>query len=136
MLKIINTADPLAKALTQSELPPDRILIKGLILPAFIGVFEHEYEAAQNVCFDVTVDMAALTGNTDYDLNNIVRYDYIVADIKTLLAQGHIDLIETLAEDVAKIALAYPRAKQVTVAAIKLDAFDEAKGVGVEITRA
>lgn len=146
MLKVINTADPLKHAqgshapekrvAPQADLPRDRILIKGLVLPAFIGVFEREYEAPQNVQFDISVDMAPLTGDADYDLNNIVRYDYIVADIKALLAKGHVDLVETLAEDVAQIVLAYPRAEQVTVCVVKPEAFDEAFGVGVEITRA
>lgn len=135
MLKVINSAAPLQAPLAQTDLPRDQILIEGLIVPAFIGVFEHEYEAPQNVRFDLTIDMAPLTGDAEYDLNNIVRYDFIVADIKTHLAQGHVDLVETLAEDVAAIALAYNRAQQVTVSVVKLEAFDEAAGVGVRITR-
>lgn len=135
MLKVINTPGLTAAPHIKADLPPDQVLIEGLVLPANIGVFDHEYEAAQNVRFDVTVDLAPLTGNAEHDLHNIVRYDYIVADIKTHLAAGHVDLVETLAEDVAGIALAYTRAMTVTVAVIKLEAFDEAAGVGVRITR-
>lgn len=135
MLKVINTPANLTSPEAQKDCPPDQILIEGLILQANIGVFEHEYEAAQAVRFDVTVDMAPLTGDAEYDLDNIVRYDFIVADIKSHLAAGHVDLVETLAEDVAAIALGYRRAVQVTVAVIKLEAFDEAAGVGVRITR-
>ena len=135
MLKVINTPASASAPATQTDCPPDQILIEGLVLPAFIGVFEHEYEAAQNVRFDVIVDLAPLSGDAEYDLHNIVRYDFIVADIKTHLASGHIDLVETLAEDVASIALDYKRAVRATVTVIKLDAFDEAAGVGVRITR-
>ncbi len=135
MLKVINTPDAVLTPAAQADIAPDQILIEGLVLKANIGVFEHEYEAPQNVRFDVTVDLAPLSGDAEYDLNNIVRYDHIVADIKTHLAAGHIDLVETLAEDVAKIALDYARADSATVTVVKLEAFEEAAGVGVRITR-
>ena len=134
MLKVIDTVT-LAPAAETAELPRDQILIEGLVLPAFIGMFDHEYEAAQSVRFDVTVDVAPLGPQDDHDTQNIVRYDYIVADIKARLTEGHIDLVETLAEDIAKLCLAYDRAEQVCVTVAKLDAFNEAQGVGVRITR-
>ena len=134
MLKVLeNTAVPLAKPL--ADLPRDQILIEGLVLSAFIGVFEHEYEAAQSVRFDVTVDVSPLGPRDEPDAQNIVRYDYIVADIKAHLAKGHIDLVETLAEDIAALCLSYERAEQVCVAVAKLEAFEEAQAVGVRITR-
>jgi len=55
--------------------------------------------------------------------------------IKAHLAQGHVDLVETLAEDIAALCLAYDRAEQVCVAVAKLEAFEEAQAVGVRITR-
>jgi dihydroneopterin aldolase len=134
MLKVLeNTAVTFAKS--YEDLPRDQILIEGLVLPAFIGVFEHEYEAAQSVRFDVTVDVSPLAPRDEPDAQNIVRYDYIVADIKAHLAKGHVDLVETLAEDIAALCLAYDRAEQVCVAVAKLDAFEEAQAVGVRITR-
>ena len=138
MLKVLNTTGitrAVNAAETLADLPRDQILIEGLILPAFIGVFEHEYEAAQSVRFDVTVDVSPLAPRDEPDAQNIVRYDYIVADIKTHLAKGHVDLVETLAEDIAALCLSYDRAEQVCVAVAKLDAFEEAQAVGVRITR-
>ena len=102
---------------------------------AFIGVFEHEYVESQLVRLDVTVDISPLGQSDDYDAHNILRYDYIVADIKALLSTGHIDLVETLAEDIAKTCLSYDRAQQVCVTVAKPAAFEEADAVGVRITR-
>lgn len=134
MLKVLENA---AAAATQAphDLPLDQILIEGLILPAFIGMFAHEYDAPQPMRFDVTVDIAPLTETDSHDTDNIVRYDHIVADIKEILAAGHIDLVETLAESIAKACLAYNRAQQVCVTVAKPAAFDEAEAVGVRITR-
>lgn len=134
MLKVLeNTGVALARA--ADDLPCDQILIEGLVLPAFIGVFDHEYGTRQSVRFDVTIDIASLGPEGEHEMHNIVRYDLIVADIKDILAKGHIDLVETLAEDVAARCLSYDRAEQVRVTVAKLSAFDEAEAVGVRITR-
>lgn len=134
MLKVLeNTGTVLPMA--SHDLPLDQILIEGLVLPAFIGVFEHEYAESQPVRLDITVDISPLGQSDDHETHNIVRYDHIVADIKELLAVGHIDLVETLAEDIAKTCLSYHRAQQVCVTVAKPAAFDEADAVGVRITR-
>ena len=134
MLKVLDTTGAtLANAL--DDLPLDQILIEGLVLPAFIGMFAHEYDAPQNIRFDVTIDILPINTAEDHNTENIVRYDHIVADIKEILATGHIDLVETLAEDVAKACLSYNRAQQVCVVVAKPAAFEEAEAVGVRITR-
>lgn len=134
MLKVIKTPGSIIDA-APGNMPLDQILIEGLTLPAFIGMFAHEYDAPQPIRFDVTVDIAPLTASDEHDTDNIVRYDYIVADIKEILAAGHIDLVETLAEDVAKVCLSYNRAQQVCVTVAKPSAFEDADAVGIRITR-
>jgi len=134
MLKVLDTAEK-ALARAADDLPCDQILIEGLVLPVFIGVFEHEYNARQYVRFDIAVDIAPLNLEGEYEIHNIVRYDLIIADIKQILAKGHIDLVESLAEDVATACLSYDRAQQVCVTVAKLSAFKEAIAVGVRITR-
>lgn len=115
--------------------PCDQVLIEGLVLEAHIGLFDHEYDSAQRVRFDVIVDVQPLEPNTNHDSQNIVRYDHIVADIKAIIRAGHIDLVETLAEQVASACLGYSRAQQVQVSVLKLSAINEAESVGVKITR-
>jgi len=134
MLKVLENTG-LALEPIADDLPRDQILIEGLVLPAFIGVFEHEYGASQSVRFDVTVDITPLGLEGEHEVHNIVRYDHIVEHIKTILAKGHVDLVETLAEDVAQACLSYDRAEQVCVTVAKLDAFADAQAVGVRITR-
>ena len=134
MLKVLeNSGATLAK--NKDDLPRDQIIIEALVLSASIGVFDHEYISRQDLRFDVAVDVSPLTAEGKHDVQNIVRYDLIIADIKAILAKGHIDLVETLAEDVAKVCLFYDRAEQVRVTVAKLSAFDEAAAVGVRITR-
>ena len=134
MLKVLeNTGTVLEPA--KDDLPLDQILIEGLVLQAFIGMFAHEYDAPQPIRFDVTVDILPLGQTDNHDTENIVRYDHIVEDIKEILARGHIDLVETLAEDIAKACLSYDRAHQICVTVAKPAAFEDAQAVGIRITR-
>jgi len=134
MLKVYdNKTAP--QAIEDTDLPYDQILIEGLVLEAYIGVFDFEYGKVQPVRFDLVVDIKPLSLEASHETHNIVRYDHIVTDIKNILAKGHVDLVETLAEQVAEACLAYDRASQVCVTVAKLDAIDEAQAVGVRITR-
>lgn len=113
----------------------DQVFIEGLVLQAQIGVFESERGIEQPVRFDISVDLGFVENTITDPTQNILRYDYIVEDVKKLLSKGHIDLVETLAESVAEICLLYDRAEQATVSVAKLSAFAEAEAVGVRITR-
>jgi len=134
MLKVYNNKTA-PVAVEAADLPYDQILIEGLVLHAYIGLFEFEYDKVQKVRFDVTIDITPLSDDANPDAYNIVRYDLIVSDIKKMLAKGHVDLVETLAEQVAASCLSYDRAMQVCVTVSKLDAIDDAQAVGVRITR-
>ncbi len=134
MLKVYDNMAA-ASAEVSTDQPLDQILIENLVLEAFIGVFKHEYDAPQKVRFDVKVYISPLPVMDDHSVSNVVRYDHIISDIKTRLANGHIDLIETLAEDISVLCLNYDRAQRVDVQVMKLEAIGEAQGVGVKITR-
>lgn len=130
MLKVYENTSSVA-----ALLPDDQILIEGLVLEVNIGVFAHEYDAPQPVRFDVIVDVTPLEPSASHDMNNVVRYDHIVSDIKAIINAGHIDLVETLAEKVASACLDYGRAQQVQVSVLKPSAIPEAEAVGVKIIR-
>ena len=70
----------------------------------------------------------------DDDIGRAFDYDTIIKGIKQIVARGHINLVETLAEEVAAHCLAHPRAASVKVTIEKLD--KEPGAVGVEIVRA
>jgi dihydroneopterin aldolase len=86
------------------------------------------------VRFTVDVDLAPLAASLDDKIAHTFDYDAITDGIKTIIARGHINLVETLAERVAAHCLAHPRAAAVKVRIEKLD--KEPGAVGVEIVRA
>jgi dihydroneopterin aldolase len=112
----------------------DRVFIHDLVLDVEIGVYTHEKGVTQRVRFSVDVDVLPATIALDDDIARAFDYDTIIQGIKDIIAQGRINLVETLAERIAEHCLAHPRASSVLVKIEKLD--KEPGAVGIEIVRA
>jgi len=111
----------------------DRVFMHDLVQDVEIGVYTNEKGVTQRVRFSVDVDLMPTTAALNDDIGRAFDYDTIVKGIKDIIARGHINLVETLAERIAQHCLAHPRAAQVTVMIEKLD--KEPGAVGVEIVR-
>jgi len=129
------TPIPLPFAQWEEEKGQYRIRITDLVLPANIGVYEQERHGPQRVRFNVVLQVAERVGLLNDDIANVLSYDDIVGGIRAILDRGHINLVETLAEEVAALCLGDPRVSRVTVKVEKLDVIPEAASVGVEIER-
>ncbi len=113
----------------------DKIIIQDFTVEASIGVFEHEKLSRQPVIISLKLDIEPLESTDNHRLDNVVRYDLICENITTLVQSAHIDLVETLAEQIAHICLSYERCSGVEVSVVKPSAINNASGVGVEIYR-
>src|SRR5262249_44669530 len=111
----------------------DRVFMHDLVLDVDIGVYTHEKGVTQRVGFSVDVDLIPAVHALNDDIRQAFDYDTIIKGIKTIIARGHINLVETLAEEVAMLCLAHPRAQSVRVMIEKLD--KEPGAVGIEIVR-
>ena len=111
-----------------------RLFIKDLTLLAQIGVWRHEHGRRQRV--RISIDMAVEeTPNPDDRLDSVVNYDRIVQAVRAVVAEGHVRLIETLAERIAARCFADRRVRRCRLRVEKLDVFPDAAAVGVEIER-
>ena len=124
------TAAKLARSETKAL---DRVFMHDLVLDVEIGVYTHEKGVTQRVRFSVDVDVLSASVALDDDIGRAFDYDTIIKGIKEIIARGHINLVETLAEEVASNCLSHPRASAVKVTIEKLD--KEPGAVGVEIVR-
>lgn len=112
-----------------------RVFVRDLVLHADIGVYEHEKGRPQRVRFNVDMLVRLPTGGpSDERKQDIVSYELVVKRIKRMVAQGHVNLVETMAERVAELSLKDRRVAAVRVRVEKLDVFERA-AVGVEIER-
>jgi dihydroneopterin aldolase len=115
--------------------PVRTILIRDLVLAAEIGVFRREKGKRQRVRFNVELAVKDRPPKRDAR-DEVLCYDRIVAGLRGLVAAGHVNLVETLAERAAALCLADPAAIAVRLRVEKLDVYPDAASVGIEIVRA
>jgi dihydroneopterin aldolase len=118
----------------RAEQTLDRVFVHDLVLDVEIGVYTNETGVTQRVRFSVDVDVLPATAAVEDNIDRVLDYDMIIGAIKSIIASAHINLAETLAEEVAARCLDHPRAGRVFVKIEKLD--KEPGAVGVEIVRA
>jgi dihydroneopterin aldolase len=119
-----------------------RMFIRDLVLTASIGVHPHEHKARQRI--RINLDLSVLDDGAQNlsrpavgadDLARVVDYEAIVNNVRAVVAAGHVQLVETLAERLAEICLADDRVRLARVCVEKLDVFADAAAAGVEIER-
>jgi 7,8-dihydroneopterin aldolase/epimerase/oxygenase len=110
------------------------VFIRNLELLAHIGIHGHEHTKHQPI--RINVDMAVEdTAALEDRLDRVVDYEAITLRIRALVAKGHVNLAETLAESIATACLEDRRVKCVRVRVEKLHAVPGAESAGVEIER-
>lgn len=129
-----STAIPMSLARAKPLLTR-RVFIRDLVLDCQIGIHRHEQGRPQRVRFNIDVVVEAGADRHDHRIASVVCYEKLVRGIEAIVAEGHINLVETLAERVADLCLADSRALEARVRIEKLDVFDHTESVGVEIER-
>ena len=99
-----------------------------------IGVHDFEKKGEQRVRInvDLFVPLAQSTPRAD-KLDEVLDYDFIRREIMARVAQGHVHLQETLADDVLKRMLAHPMVRAARVSTEKPDVYPDCDAVGVEV---
>lgn len=112
-----------------------RILVRDLVLKCSIGIHAHELLAPQRVRINVDMAVVEQAGPLNDAIENVVSYEDVIEGIKRMLAEGHINLVETLADNIAALCLTDERVQSVRIRVEKLDVYAEAASVGIEIER-
>ena len=112
-----------------------RVFVNDFEIVASVGVFEHEKRYEQRILLS-----AELAVRDDYDgvsdrLEDVLDYSTLLEGIALLVQQEHVNLIETLAERIARHCLADARVESVRVRIEKPDALAMCRSVGIEIER-
>lgn len=111
-----------------------RVFIRNLLLPAEIGIHGHERGKTQAVRLNVELLVSDTPVIADR-LEEVVDYAAVCKRIRGLLAEGHVNLAETLAERIAALCFDDSRVARVRVRVEKLEALKDAEAAGVEIER-
>lgn len=100
----------------------DRIVLTGLRAQGNHGVFEHERRDGQVFVIDVTAHLSLREAAASDDLDDTVHYGELAEQVVAAVERDPVDLLETVAQRVADVALGFARVDEVDVVVHKPDA--------------
>ncbi len=109
-----------------------KVFVTGVQVQAGIGVYKHEIGRLQPLIVDVELDVPTAGAER---LADTLNYETVLEAARALAAEGHIGLVETFAERLARRCLEDTRVTRARVRVEKpLALAPHATGAGVEIT--
>jgi 7,8-dihydroneopterin aldolase/epimerase/oxygenase len=113
-----------------------RIYLRDALFKANIGVYDREHAGAQRLIVNVDLFVALSVSTPRHDrVEEVVDYDFVRETIQRRIARGHVNLQETLVDDLAAALLEHPGVVAVRVCTEKPDVYDDVAGVGIEVLR-
>lgn len=113
-----------------------RIFLREVLLDANIGIHDFERKGAQRLVINVDIFVPLAVSTPRHDrISEVLDYDFVRLAIRRRIEQGHINLQETLVDDIAQALLVHPGVTAVRVASEKPDVYEDVEAVGVEVFR-
>ncbi len=113
-----------------------KLFLRRLEVLAHIGAHDFEKGVKQRLWIDVALYVPYEHASPKEDrLHEVVDYDYVREVVAQRLAQGHVELQETLCDDLAERLLAHPGVRALRLSTCKPDVYPDTEAVGVEIVR-
>lgn len=113
----------------------DKIYIRDLNLRCIIGIYPHERKEKQDVVVNLVLDGNFSKAGRSDDIGDAVNYKTIKQQVIRLVERSSFNLIERLAEEIARVCLKDRKVRRVTVTVDKPGALRFARSVAVEMTR-
>lgn len=111
-----------------------RIIFSRIALDARIGILEHERLATQPIHIDADIDVDVTQTVDDHDIGTVLDYRTLHEAIVQECTRGHVNLLETLTEQVAhRLLVLFTEIRSVKVRITKPSAFADSVGVAIEV---
>lgn len=93
----------------------DRILLTGLRVHGYHGVYPEERRTGQDFAVDVRLELDLAAAARSDDVADTVHYGELAEQLASVVAGDPVDLIETLADRLAEVCLSDARVDAVEV---------------------
>lgn len=113
----------------------DKIIIQNLRLRTIVGVYPEEKKKKRDVIVNLTLFCELRTAGISDKLSDTVDYKSVETKIGELVEKGNFNLIEKIAEEIARICLDIPLVSGVIVRVDKPGVLSGCESVAVEIER-
>ncbi len=121
--------------LANAALKLRHVFVRDLEVMALLGIYEHEKLQSQKIIVNIDLSVKEGESQIDDEIGHVVSYEIVVKKVEAIIAEGHINLVETLCEKIATACLRDRRVASVRVRVEKPDIIPNARSVGVEIER-
>jgi dihydroneopterin aldolase len=111
------------------------IVIQDLLIRCKIGILPHELSNPQDILINLECEYLAPSPQPNTDVSQVLCYATLAKEIETIANKEHICFLENFVETIADHCLSDSRIQKVKISALKKNALDSAKSVGVKITR-
>ena len=111
------------------------VFVRDLVLSCSIGIHPHEKTTPQRVRLNIDLGVGEPDDPFNDRYETIVDYETVTNAVRALLDRGHVNLVETLAEEIAAVCLQDERVRTARIRVEKIEIMPEAGSVGVEIER-
>ena len=111
------------------------VFVRDLEIMALIGIYDHEKIKPQRIIVNIDLSVHEADGPITDDISHVVSYEIIAKKVEAIVAEGHLNLVETMAERFAEACLRDKRVAAARVRIEKPDIIPNARSVGVEIER-
>ena len=120
--------------LTHLSLSCRRIFLRDHVVQVSIGAHDFEKTQTQRLIFNVELFVAYSLSTPQADqLSEVVDYDFVREVIAQRVRTGHVELQETLCDDLVATLLKHPQVQAVRLSTCKPDVYPDCAGVGVEV---
>lgn len=113
-----------------------RIFLREVVVDANIGIHAFEKEGPQKLAIHIDLYVPLELSTPRHDkIHEVLDYDFVRTTVRKRIEAGHINLQETLVDDLARALLAHPAVRAVRVSSEKLDVYEDVAAVGIEVFR-
>lgn len=111
-----------------------RVYLRDYVLIADIGIHDFEIKDQQRIVVNVDLFIPLHEDIPENDMiHEVVDYDFMRGKISEIVTKGHINLQETLCDDIARAMLTHPHVRAVRVSTEKPDVYADCAAVGIEV---
>lgn len=110
----------------------DCIFLKDWVIDCNIGVYAEEKGVTQKVRLSIDAYLAPNVRASNDDMETVPSYTDMIDAVNDITSRGHINLIETFAEELAERGLANPR---IIAMRVRIEKLERGPVRGVEIYR-
>ena len=125
---------PASLAEVETEAVGQCIIVRDLSLSCRIGVTEDERARRQRIRLNLVLEVEPDPPENDR-IAEVVHYGHVVERVRRTCLRAEVQLLETLAGQVAKACFFDDRIRTVTVRIEKLDRYADVGGIGIELER-